>query len=63
MRRYGIEKPYEKLKALTRGNAIDQPTIKAFVEGLDMPDQAKADLIAMLPSTYIGNAIEQAKKI
>jgi adenylosuccinate lyase len=63
MRRYGIEKPYEKLKALTRGNAIDQATIKAFVEGLDMPDQAKADLIAMLPSTYIGNAVEQAKKI
>ena len=63
MRRYGIDKPYEKLKALTRGNTIDQATIKAFVEGLDMPDQAKADLIAMLPSTYIGNAIEQAKKI
>ena len=63
MRRYGIEKPYEKLKALTRGNAIDQATIKAFVEGLDMPDQAKADLIALLPSTYIGNAVEQAKKI
>jgi adenylosuccinate lyase len=63
MRRYGIEKPYEKLKALTRGNAIDQATIKAFVEGLDMPDQAKAELTAMLPSTYIGNAVEQAKKI
>ena len=63
MRRYGIEKPYEKLKALTRGNAIDQATIKAFVEGLDMPDQAKTDLIALLPSTYIGNAVEQAKKI
>ena len=63
MRRYGIEKPYEKLKALTRGNAIDQATIKAFVEGLDMPDQAKADLIALLPSTYIGNAVEQAKMI
>ena len=63
MRRYGIEKPYEKLKALTRGNTIDQATIKTFVEGLEMPDQAKAELIAMLPSTYIGNAVEQAKKI
>ena len=63
MRRYGIEKPYEKLKALTRGNTIDQATIKAFVEGLDIPDQAKAELTAMLPSTYIGNAVEQAKKI
>jgi adenylosuccinate lyase len=63
MRRYGIEKPYEKLKALTRGNTIDQATIKTFVEGLEMPDQAKAELITMLPSTYIGNAVEQAKKI
>jgi adenylosuccinate lyase len=63
MRRYGIEKPYEKLKALTRGNTIDQETIEAFVKGLDMPDQAKAELTAMLPSTYIGNAVEQAKKI
>ena len=63
MRRYGIDKPYEKLKALTRGNKIDQATIEVFVQGLDMPDQAKADLIAMLPSTYIGNAAQQAKNI
>jgi adenylosuccinate lyase len=63
MRRYGIEKPYEKLKALTRGHAIDQATIEAFVKGLDMPNQAKADLIALLPRTYIGNATQQAKSI
>ena len=63
MRRYGIEKPYEKLKALTRGNTIDQATIEAFVKALDMPDQAKAELIALLPSTYIGNAVQQAKTI
>ena len=63
MRRYGIEKPYEKLKALTRGNTIDQATIEAFVKGLDIPDQAKADLIARLPSTYIGNGVQQAKNI
>ena len=63
MRRYGIEKPYEKLKALTRGNSIDQQTIKTFVEDLDIPDQAKADLIAMLPGSYTGNAAQQAKNI
>ena len=63
MRRYGIEKPYEKLKALTRGNTIDQATIEAFVKSLDMPDQAKAELIALLPSTYIGNAVQQARNI
>ena len=63
MRRYGVPEPYEKLKALTRGNAIDRETIENFVENLDIPDQAKDDLVAMLPSTYIGSAIEQAKKI
>ena len=63
MRRYGIEKPYEKLKALTRGNTIDQATIEDFVKALDMPDQAKAELIALLPSTYIGNAVQQATTI
>ncbi len=59
MRRYGIEKPYEKLKALTRGNTIDQATISAFVETLDMPAQAKQDLQALSPATYIGNAVAQ----
>ena len=63
MRRYAVPEPYEKLKALTRGNAIDQATINDFVKNLDIPEQAKAELIAMLPSTYIGNAPEQAKKI
>ena len=63
MRRYGIESPYEKLKELTRGRTIDQTTIKAFVDTLDMPEQAKAELKALTPSTYIGNAIAQAKAI
>jgi adenylosuccinate lyase len=63
MRRYGIESPYEKLKELTRGRAIDQATIEAFVDTLDMPEQAKAELKALTPSTYIGNAAAQAKAI
>ena len=63
MRRYGVAEPYEKLKALTRGNTIDQVTIRNFVKSLDIPEQAKADLIAMLPNSYLGNAPEQAKKI
>jgi adenylosuccinate lyase len=63
MRRYGIESPYEKLKELTRGRTIDQATIEAFVETLDMPEQAKAELKALTPGTYIGNAIAQAKAI
>jgi len=63
MRRYGIEKPYEKLKALTRGKRIDKATIHAFVDTLEIPAAAKAGLKAMTPASYIGNAPDQAKKI
>lgn len=63
MRRYGIESPYEKLKELTRGRTIDQATIEAFVKTLDMPEQAKTELKALTPGTYIGNAVAQAKAI
>ena len=63
MRRYGIEKPYEKLKELTRGHRVDQAGMQAFVDGLDLPDNAKAELKKLTPGTYIGNAIDQAKKI
>ena len=63
MRRYGIEEPYEKLKALTRGNVMDQATIQAFIDTLDVPDKAKAELKALSPSLYIGTAGEQAKAV
>ncbi len=63
MRRYNIEQPYEKLKELTRGQKINADILKAFVEKLDMPEEAKAALAAMTPANYLGNAIEQAKNI
>ena len=63
MRRYGIEEPYEKLKALTRGNVMDQATIQTFIDTLDMPEDAKTALKAMTPASYIGNAVDQAKNI
>ncbi len=63
MRRYGVEEPYEKLKALTRGQRIDQAGMQAFIDTLDIPDQAKAELKALSPATYIGNAVEQARAI
>jgi adenylosuccinate lyase len=63
MRRYGIEKPYEKLKALTRGQRIGADELRAFVDGLEIPEAAKAALRELTPASYIGNAIEQAKKI
>jgi len=63
MRRYNIDQPYEKLKELTRGQKINAEILQAFVEKLDMPEEAKAALAQMTPANYLGNAIAQAKKI
>ena len=63
MRRYGIEEPYEKLKALTRGNVMDQATIQRFIDTLEIPQEAKTALKAMTPASYVGNAVQQAKDI
>jgi adenylosuccinate lyase len=63
MRRYGIEKPYEQLKALTRGQGIDAATMQAFVEKLDLPEQAKRDLRQLTPANYLGNAAAQAREV
>ena len=57
------EKPYEKLKELTRGQRVDAKAMKAFIEKLDIPDAEKQRLIKMTPASYIGNAAEQAKKV
>jgi adenylosuccinate lyase len=63
MRRYGIEKPYEKLKELTRGNRVDQASMQSFIDGLDIPQSEKDRLAKFTPTNYIGNASEQAKKV
>ena len=63
MRRYGIENPYEKLKALTRGNTIDAETIRAFVATLDIPEPARAHLLALTPASYTGIAAELAQQL
>ena len=63
MRRYNIEEPYEKLKALTRGQTINRQTLDAFIDTLDIPEEARDSLRKLSPDTYIGNAIEQAKDI
>ncbi|KRW83111.1 adenylosuccinate lyase [Marinobacter sp. P4B1] len=63
MRRYNIEKPYEKLKDLTRGKTMSAEVIKNFVETLEIPEEAKAELRTLTPDTYIGNAVEQAGNI
>tara|TARA_R110002072_G_scaffold11246_1_gene51257 strand:- start:16 stop:1404 length:1389 start_codon:yes stop_codon:yes gene_type:complete len=63
MRRYKVEQPYEKLKALTRGNVMNKETIQSFVTTLEIPEAAKAELLALTPATYIGNAALQTKQI
>jgi adenylosuccinate lyase len=63
MRRYGIEQPYEKLKELTRGQDMSREVIQAFVEKLELPAQAREELLALTPASYIGNAVAQARAI
>ena len=63
MRRYGIEKPYEKLKDLTRDKAVNQDTLQAFIQTLDLPDAVKQELSQLTPSLYLGNAAAQARSI
>ncbi|MEO0421900.1 MAG: adenylosuccinate lyase [Pseudomonadota bacterium] len=63
MRRYGLDSPYEQLKALSRGRRIDLETLREFIRGLDIPDDARARLLAMEPADYTGNAAEQAKAL
>lgn len=63
MRRYAIENPYEKLKELTRGKGISPEALLSFIDGLEMPEAAKAELKQLTPASYIGNAVAQAKRI
>lgn len=63
MRRYNVPQPYEKLKELTRGKGITRERLQAFIETLDIPDEAKQKLAQLTPSTYIGNAAEQANNL
>ncbi len=63
MRRFGIEKPYEKLKELTRGQRINQEDIQIFINDLEIPEQAKQDLLKLTPRSYTGYAEKLAKEI
>ncbi|BFN27922.1 adenylosuccinate lyase [Pseudomonas sp. SCT] len=63
MRRYAVENAYEKLKDLTRGKGITPDALQAFIDGLDIPAEAKTELRKLTPANYIGNAVAQAKRI
>ena len=63
MRRYGIEEPYEKLKALTRGQAVTRELLGNFIDTLDIPAEVKNELKQLTPASYTGNAATQAKSV
>ena len=63
MRRYGIEKPYEKLKELTRGKRVDAQGMQSFIDGLELPEHEKSRLKAMTPGSYIGRATQMVDEL
>lgn len=63
MRRYGKDSPYEQLKNLTRGQAINQKTIHAFIKKLKLPKNVKQKLLKLKPENYLGKAQELAKNV
>merc|ERR1719310_1505642 len=63
MRLYNVESPYEKLKALTRGKRVDAEGMRAFVETLEIPADAKERLMELTPGTYIGAAAKLAREV
>ena len=63
MRRYGIENPYERLKTLTRGRGITRQELHEFIVALELPEEAKKELLAMTPASYTGLATKLAEQI
>jgi len=62
MRRYGVENAYEQLKALTRGQRVDADSLRRFVEGLPIPEEARRALLELSPALYVGYAEQLARK-
>ncbi|KAJ6797463.1 Uncharacterized protein M6B38_217355 [Iris pallida] len=63
MRRYAVPEPYEKLKELTRGRAVNKESIQEFIESLDLPEEARQILLELSPQSYTGEAENLAKSV
>ena len=63
MRRYGLPNPYEQLKDLTRGKRLNAEALRAFIDGLKIPEAERKRLLELTPATYIGKAEELARNI
>ena len=61
MRRYGLPEPYEQLKELTRGQGMTQERVHAFLNGLNLPAQARSELLKLTPAGYVGAALELSR--
>ncbi|MEJ6592966.1 MAG: adenylosuccinate lyase [SAR86 cluster bacterium] len=63
MRKYNIEEPYEKLKVLTRGQSLNQQRIEAMILTLDLPEEARQQILALTPANYIGEAVALTERL
>jgi adenylosuccinate lyase len=63
MRRFGLPQPYEQLKKFTRGQVMTRALMQGFIKGLELPETEKTRLLAMTPATYVGKAVELAKRV
>ncbi|MEF8750892.1 MAG: adenylosuccinate lyase [Candidatus Accumulibacter necessarius] len=63
MRRYGVANPYEKLKELTRGKRVSREDMRCFIESLEIPPDARSELLELTPSGYTGMASQLARRI
>jgi adenylosuccinate lyase len=63
MRRYGFQEPYEKLKALTRGQTVSKDILIEFIKTLDIPESEIERLLSLTPESYVGLAAQQARDI
>ncbi|WP_434735485.1 adenylosuccinate lyase [Candidatus Accumulibacter necessarius] len=63
MRRYGVANPYEKLKELTRGKRVSREDMRCFIESLEIPPNARSELLELTPSGYTGMASQLARRI
>ncbi|MGH8442443.1 MAG: adenylosuccinate lyase [Nevskiaceae bacterium] len=63
MRRYGLPEPYEQLKRYTRGKKVGKEALRAFVQGLKLPEKEKKRLLALTPADYTGDAADQARRL
>ena len=63
MRRYGVQGAYEQLKEVTRGKTVTAEALHGLIRSLDIPEEARARLLAMTPASYVGKASELARRV